>query len=145
RRMDEQELDDTMDRYANGDDRAFSDLHRALYPRLFAFMTRMSGSSTTAADLTQETFLRIHRARATFAKGAAVVPWAYAIARNVHLDHARASKIRKTERLPSDPGQEPAAAPFGDAESAAIATETARVVERVLASLPAAQREAFVL
>jgi RNA polymerase sigma-70 factor (ECF subfamily) len=86
----------------------------------------------------------MHRARATFAAGAAVIPWAYAIARNVHLDHARAARLRDTERLPSDPGAE-AADQGGDVESAAIAAEAARVVEGVLARLPASQRDAFVL
>lgn len=143
--MDEAELDAAMDRYASGDGAAFATLHRALHPRLFAFLVRMSGSPTTADDLVQETFLRMHRARATFARGAAVVPWAYAIARNVLLDHARAAKHRKTERLPSDPGAEPSDRSGADGESAAIAAEGMRTVERVLAALPAAQREAFVL
>ena len=141
--MDEETLNRAMDRYACGEQAAFALVHRALYPRLVAFLARMTGSSALADDLVQETFLRMHRARATFAAGAAVLPWAYAIARNVHLDHARASKLRRTERLPSDPGAEPRASE--DAEADAVAREAARRVERVLASLPAAQRDAFVL
>jgi len=143
--MDESDLNAAMDRYACGDAQAFTRVHRALFPRLLAYLTRMCGSPTVADDLVQETFLRMHRARATFAAGGAVLPWAYAIARNVHIDHARSSKLRSTERLPSDPGLELSDTSGGDAESAAIAAEAARVVERVLASLPAAQREAFVL
>ena len=143
--MDEAALNAAMDRYASGDSQAFAAIHRALYPRLLAFLTRMSRSNANASDLVQETFLRMHRARASFAPGGAVLPWAYAIARNVALDHVRAARLRETERLPSDPGAEPADAGGGDAESAAIASQAARVVERVLASLPAAQREAFVL
>jgi len=143
--MDERALDEKMDRYANGEDRAFDAIHRALHPRLFAFLTRMTGSPATADDLVQETFLRMHRARSTFARGAAVIPWAYAIARNVHLDWARSSKVRRSERLPSDPGREPPAGDEGDAESAAIAAQAAQVVDRVLGDLPPAQREAFVL
>ena len=143
--MDEAALNADMDRYACGDARAFTALHQALYPRLLAYLTRMSGSSTTAADLVQETFLRMHRARATFATGGAVLPWAYAIARNAHHDHARAARLRETERLPSDPGPELVDRGGVDAESAAIAAEAARVVERVLARLPASQREAFIL
>lgn len=142
--MDESELNAAMDRYARGDTGAFSPLHRGLSPRLVAFLTRMTGSPVLADDLAQETFLRMHRARAVFAPGAAVVPWAYAIARNVVLDHARAARIRKTERLPSDPGAEPAD-DGADQESAAIALQAARTVQAVLAKLPAAQREAFVL
>jgi RNA polymerase sigma-70 factor (ECF subfamily) len=143
--MDETSLDTAMDRYACGDASAFAFVHRALYPRLLAFLTRMSGSATLADDLVQETFLRMHRARGTFARGAAVVPWAYAIARNVHFDHTRSARLRRTERLPSDPGAEPVDAGGADAESAAIAAQAARAVERVLARIPAAQREAFVL
>lgn len=143
--MDEQGLDSAMDRYACGDARAFAEIHRALLPRLRAFLTRMTGSPTLADDLVQETFLRMHRARATFVAGGAVLPWAYAIARNVHLDHGRSSRLRKTERLPSDPGLEPEDPGATDAESAAIAAEAARTVERVLARLPPQQREAFVL
>ncbi|MCK6590040.1 MAG: RNA polymerase sigma factor [Polyangiaceae bacterium] len=143
--MDEETLNAAMDRYACGDEAAFPILHRALYPRLLAFLTRMSGSSGMADDLVQETFLRMHRARATFVAGGAVLPWAYAIARNVHIDHTRSARLRSTERLPSDPGPDPAFAQRADAESAAIAAETARAVERVLAQIPAAQRDAFVL
>lgn len=143
--MDEPSLNDAMDRYACGDAGAFPDLHRALYPRLLAFLTRVSGSATVADDLVQETFLRMHRARSTFVHGGAVLPWVYAIARNVQIDHARSAKLRNTERLPSDPGPDPAYARASDAESAAIAAETARAVERVLARIPPAQRDAFVL
>jgi RNA polymerase sigma-70 factor (ECF subfamily) len=105
----------------------------------------MCGSATLAGDLTQETFLRMHRARSSFARGGAVLPWTYAIARNVYIDHARGAKHRSTERLPSDPGAEPADVRGADAESVAIAAQTAQAVERVLSSIPAAQREAFIL
>lgn len=142
---DEATLNGAMDRYACGDQTAFPVLHRALYPRLLAFLTRLSGSANMADDLVQETFLRMHRARSTFAPGGAVLPWAYAIARNVHIDYTRGARLRSTERLPSDPGPDPAFAQRAEAESAAIAAQIARVVERVLARIPAAQRDAFVL
>ncbi|KYF55948.1 RNA polymerase subunit sigma [Sorangium cellulosum] len=143
--MDELALNAAMDRYACGDARAFPELHRALHGRLLAYLTRMCSSATLAGDLTQETFLRVHRARSTFAPGGAVTPWAYSIARNVYLDHARAQRHRSAERLPSDPGAEPPDPRGADAEAVAVASQTARAVERVLSSLPAAQREAFVL
>jgi RNA polymerase sigma-70 factor (ECF subfamily) len=143
--MDEDALNQAMQRYACGDAEAFRPLHRGLYPRLVAYLARMTSSPTIAEDLVQETFLRIHRARATFAPAAAVLPWAYAIARNVHLDYVRSARLRKTERLPSDPGLEPADRSAVDAESAAVATEAAHAVERVLARIPAAQRDAFIL
>jgi RNA polymerase sigma-70 factor (ECF subfamily) len=143
--MDEAALNVAMDRYASGDGRAFAELHQALYPRLHAYLARMTGSSVHAADLVQETFLRLHRARATFARGGAVLPWAYTIARNVALDHTRAARLRETERLPSDPGPEMVDRGGADGESAAIAAQAARIVEQVLAGLPASQRDAFIL
>ena len=143
--MDESDLNAAMDRYACGDAGAFRALHGALHPRILAFLTRLTGSATLADDMTQETFLRMHRARATFARGGAVIPWAYAIARNVHIDHTRSKRHRNEERLPSDPGLWPADPGGSDAEDMAIASEMARTVERVLAKLPPAQREAFVL
>ncbi|EYF01199.1 RNA polymerase sigma factor [Chondromyces apiculatus] len=143
--MDESSLNGAMDRYACGDSAAFRVLHAALHPRIFAFLVRLSGSTTLADDLTQETFLRLHRARATFAAGGAVLPWVYTIARNVHLDHARSRRLRQEERLPSDPSLEPLDGRGDDAEDLAIASQMAHTVERVLASLPATQREAFVL
>lgn len=143
--MDESELNAAMDRYACGDGKAFRALHAALFPRILAFLTRLTGSTTLADDLAQETFLRMHRARSTFARGGAVLPWAYAIARNVHIDHTRSKRLRSEERLPSDPGLEPPDPGGSDAEDLAIASQMARTVERVLAQLPPAQREAFVL
>jgi RNA polymerase sigma-70 factor (ECF subfamily) len=104
----------------------------------------MRGSAHVADDLVQETFLRMHRARATFATGASVVPWMYTIARNVLIDHARASRSRRTEEMPEGDAFEPVDT-SADTESSAVANQAARIVERVLARLPASQREAFVL
>jgi RNA polymerase sigma-70 factor (ECF subfamily) len=143
--MDEEALNRAMESYASGNDAAFTAIYRGLAPRLHGYLLRLCGSPAVADDLLQDTFLRIHRARSTFAPGAAIVPWAYAISRNAHVDHARSSKQKSTERLPSDPGQEPAVVVQGDAESSAIATRAARVVEDVLQKLPALQRDAFVL
>lgn len=142
--MDEIDLNRAMDRYASGDASAFAMLHRALYPRLHAYLARMRGSAQVADDLVQETFLRMHRARATFAPGASVVPWMYTIARNVLIDHARSVKARIVSQMGIDDAPEPIDT-AADTESAAVAGEAARTVERVLARLPAAQREAFVL
>lgn len=142
--MDEAELNRAMDRYACGDAAAFAILHRGLFPRLHAYLVRMRGSAHVADDLVQETFLRMHRARASFAAGASVVPWMYTIARNVLIDHARASRTRRTEELPEGDASEPVDV-AADTEGAAVANEAARAVERVLQRLPSSQREAFIL
>jgi RNA polymerase sigma-70 factor (ECF subfamily) len=145
RAADETELDAAMTRYARGDQSAFRTLHRALHPRVFAYFVCQSRSREAAGDLTQETWLRIHRGRSTFARGSAALPWVYAIARNVHRDHLRSMRIRADKLVSGDSSPEPADLGGPDAEAEAIAAQTADVVERVLAGLPASQREAYVL
>ena len=140
-------LDELMDRYAAGDDSAFSPLHAELGPRVLRFLTRLTGTAHRAQDLTQETFLRMHRARGSFAPGAAVVPWAMAIARNTFRDDWRRSATRK-ERLEDDDEQGPIASArstTATSEETAMAHDAARIVQSVLERLPVSQREAFLL
>jgi RNA polymerase sigma-70 factor (ECF subfamily) len=146
----EESLDEAMNRYAQGEQSAFAILYDGLEQKLRAFLTRLTGAPAVADDLLQETFMRIHRARGGFDAGAAVVPWAYAIARNAWLDHVRAAKVRgDTARSKgNDESGGPAEAstgPDADSEQLAIARETAALVESVLGRLAPAQREAFVL
>jgi RNA polymerase sigma-70 factor (ECF subfamily) len=145
----EDALDQAMDRYAQGEDASFAVLYAGLEGKLRAFLTRLTGVPSVADDLLQETFMRIHRARGGFESGGSVVPWAYAIARNAWLDHVRSSKVRSRVQLESSEEQplstDPPTGPEYDSEQAVIAREMAALVEKVLAGLPPAQREAFVL
>jgi RNA polymerase sigma-70 factor (ECF subfamily) len=137
-------LDEAMSRYADGDERAFAEVFRGLSSRIQAFLQRLSGRRDLADDLTQETFLRMHRARGSFARGRSVLPWAYAIARNCYIDHAR-SKSKLALSSSEDAVFEVAAGPEASAEEAVVAKRSAETVERVLASMTMARREAFVL
>ncbi|HTQ06153.1 MAG TPA: RNA polymerase sigma factor [Polyangiaceae bacterium] len=137
-------LSDAMERYACGDDAAFGPIFGELAPRLRAFLQRMSGRRDVADDLTQEAFLRIHRARGSFAPGRAVLPWAYAIARNCYLDHVRA-KSRAKLASNDDAIQSLAAGPDASAEEEMVGKQSAALVERTLAAMTPARREAFVL
>src|SRR5579883_867948 len=144
------ELDAAMDRYARGEDDAFRKLHRGLSPRLRGFLLRLGGDAALAADLTQETFLRMHRARGSFVEGSAVVPWALAIARNAYLDHQRklVARAQTPEAdLADADGREAreVASASGDAEKQLMVKDAMHVVKDTLAKLPVSQREAFVL
>jgi RNA polymerase sigma-70 factor (ECF subfamily) len=138
-------LDLAMDRYAEGEDGAFAELARGLAPRLRAFLLRLSGSRELAEDLTQETFLRMHRARGSFARGGAVVPWAYAIGRNCFISHARAQKSRFSRNTLDVTEVEIATGLDASAEARLSAQQSAEIVNRTLAAMPIANREAFVL
>ncbi len=134
-----------MSRYADGDDRAFAEVYRAVAARLKSFLLRLVRSEVVADDLLQETFLRVHRARGSFARGARVLPWCYAIARNVHVDHLRHRPTQRERPAEDDVEPEIPAGPGADGEAVAIAAEVARLVETTLAKLPPNQREAFIL
>lgn len=137
-------LDLAMSRYAEGDTAAFNAVFRGLASRIRAFLQRLSGRADVAEDLMQETFLRMHRARGSFAHGRSVVPWAYAIARNCYIDHARVKA--KLSLSPTDVSElEVAAGPGSCAEEIAVAKQSARTVEQVLAQMTVARREAFIL
>lgn len=92
-------LCELMERYAAGDDEVFNQLYGLLAPRLYRFCMRLAMHTQEADDCFQETFLKLHRARATYADGANPVHWAFAIARSVYL-----SRLRYRRRRPEQVG-----------------------------------------
>jgi RNA polymerase sigma-70 factor (ECF subfamily) len=138
-------IDRAMSRYADGDDGAFAEVFRALSPRLQGFLRRLCGSDELAGDLVQETFLRMHRARGSFAKDGAVLPWAYAIARNCYVSHARSFKAKVSRTSVDIADHEVPTGLEASAEEAASAKQRARIVDRTLAAMSEANRAAFIL
>jgi RNA polymerase sigma-70 factor (ECF subfamily) len=146
---------EAMDRYAAGDDAAFSELYDALSPRLLAFLVRRTRDSELAADLLQQTFLQMHCARRHFTPKAEVLPWAFAIARRLVIDRVRKAQHEPTRS--SEPSFPPGAvdddasrlaetaSPEGGPDSAIERAQVARRIDRELARLPHAHREAFEL
>jgi len=78
-----------MARYQAGDTTAVTALVERVGPQLHRFFAAQSVSRRDADDLLQETWLRIHRVRHTYRPGAPVLPWFYAIAYHVRVDHHR--------------------------------------------------------
>ncbi|MGC2636026.1 MAG: RNA polymerase sigma factor [Acidobacteriaceae bacterium] len=92
----EHNLDLLMARYQQGDFTAATSLIERTSPQLLRFFAAQQGSRPHADDLLQETWLRIHKARHTYRPGEPALPWFYAIARHVRVDHHRKS-VRTTE------------------------------------------------
>jgi RNA polymerase sigma-70 factor (ECF subfamily) len=90
-------LEALMAQYQLGDLDSAAALIDRLSPRLHRFFVAWSGSRADADDLLQETWLRIHKVRHTWRPGEQVLPWLFAIARRVRVDHYRRS-IRTTAR-----------------------------------------------
>jgi RNA polymerase sigma-70 factor, ECF subfamily len=78
-----------MARYAAGEDDVFAAIYRELAAPLYRFCLRLTAQPTEADDLFQETFVKMHRARATYAPGSNVLHWTYAIARSLYLSRVR--------------------------------------------------------
>lgn len=83
-----------MERYVDGDRRAFVQIHGLLEPRLRGFLMKLVQDTTTVDDLVQLTLLKAHLARERFVvqggdPDGAVQGWYFAIARNVAMDHLR--------------------------------------------------------
>jgi RNA polymerase sigma-70 factor (ECF subfamily) len=131
-----------MERYADGDPAAFETLYDELAPRLYRFALRETRGRVAAEDAVQQALLQIHCARARFVRGAAVLPWAYAIVRRILIDGHRhgAVQARLAVACGADGG--------GDGPSPEEALDGRRreaELELELRRLPAPHREAFCL
>ena len=89
-----------MARYAAGDEVAFQRLFALLAPRVRAFFLRSFSDATVADDLMQTTFLRLHRARASYREELPLKPWVFTIAASVRRD-----ELRRRYRLPPHVGE----------------------------------------
>jgi RNA polymerase sigma-70 factor (ECF subfamily) len=131
------ELEQLMMRYQQGDAKAVADLIQRLGPQLHRFFLAQFVSRRFADDLLQETWLRIHEARQTYRPGEPVLPWIYALARHVRVDHYRRTRRREDrerqlDALPVTPAVQPEASRGTD-------------VQAMLQELPESQREVLVM
>jgi RNA polymerase sigma-70 factor, ECF subfamily len=131
-------LDRLMGRYQAGDFAAVTALVECVGPQLHRFFMAQSASRSDADDLLQETWLRIHRVRHTYRPGEPVLPWFYAIARRVRIDHyRRASRTTARERPLDELSDVTATLPREEAHT--------HDLEMLLAPLSESQREVILM
>lgn len=121
---------------AAGDLEAFTSLVRATQAHVWRFIRHLVGDDDTAADLTQETFVRVHRSLHTFRHDAAFATWLLRIARNLVVDEQR-RELRRPPTRPADDAlmlADPSPGPGLHSE-----------LRAALAALPDHQREALLL
>ncbi|MEO8704703.1 MAG: RNA polymerase sigma factor [Kofleriaceae bacterium] len=139
---------DLMARYCDGDAGAFRELYALVAPRLYGYLVKMARSRAVADDLLQHTFLKVHRARAAYVRGADPVPWIYSIAHRTFIDETRKTKravvrVGDGDELPevrADLGGQTA-----ESRDDQLDPELVQQALDALAELPAQQREAVVL
>jgi RNA polymerase sigma-70 factor (ECF subfamily) len=140
---DEQDLQD-MTRLAAGHDSALSSLMDRHSERLFCYLLRQLNNETDAADLAQETFVRVYQNRARFRPQQRFSTWLYAIATNLlrdrfrwHKRHPQVSLDAQTELGSSlqDTLRDVAASPSEQLETSERAEEVRCAVQSLAVEL----------
>jgi len=133
-------LVELMEEYQRGSMEAFEALYHQLRPRLDSFFLFQVRDRLRVDDLVQETFLQLHRSRATYLPGRPVTPWVLAIARHVHLaDRRRRGRRDRRESPAPDPWPE---IPVPDGIEQIAARD---LLQRAMIEVPEAQREAMLM
>lgn len=132
-----------MLRYGSDDDvAAFETLYCRHSDGLYRYLLRLSGNRETAADLFQEVWARIIKARRRYRASAKFSTYLYRIAHNAFIDY-----LRRNKRYADGPARNPDDQPHAGAGPEAQ-TEQSLARRRLLAylaELPVEQRDAFLL
>ena len=136
-----------MGRYCDGDAGAFHRLYQLVGPKILAYLVGLTGDRALAADVLQQTFLKLHQARNSYVRGADPVPWIYTIAHRACLDELRKRKssrltLTSDGELPAEPRATLAGTPEGEPGDEAGGE---RISLADLESLPQNQKEALIL
>jgi RNA polymerase sigma-70 factor, ECF subfamily len=136
-----------MGRYCDGDGKAFHRLYTLIGPKILAYLVGLTSDRALAADVLQQTFLKLHQARPSYVRGANPVPWIYTIAHRCCLDELRKRKVARVRltadgELPAEPRATLAGGPEHAAEDDAA---NHRISLADLDCLPQNQKEALIL
>jgi RNA polymerase sigma-70 factor (ECF subfamily) len=141
--------------FKSGDARAFATLVQRHRGPVYNFILRYVGHRQRAEDLLQETWLKVVRSSSEWQPKARFTTWVYTIARNLCVDSARKETFRKTDSLDAPvSNDESDGRSVGDlvADEAVQTPDRAAhnkrlrpLIEQALQSLPAEQREVFLL
>ncbi len=131
--MDETACRDLAARFRDGDHDAFRRLVESLTRNLMAQAYRYVHDWETARDLTQDTWLKVHRHIGRFDAARSFVAWLRAIHRNTCLGHLQKASVRyETSRDADDlarlAAHDPQADPAADLERREFATRLGRAV-----------------
>lgn len=135
-----------VERHRYGDSGAFEELYRSYGSMVYNLALRLTGDAEEAADLCQETFLRVHRHLVGFEGRCSLRTWIYRVALNCCRSHFRRQRAWRAVRSPdSEQELKKLAARGRSPEQRAMARGTAERVATALAELPRIFREAVVL
>ena len=120
--------------HAEGDPDAFDELFRRYSGPVFLFMRKDLWQPEAAHDLTQQTFLQLHRSRRDFRPSGNLRSWLMTIARNLKYDYMR--RVRRRPPTVRIEGEE-----IAGSEENGRRLEARDTLEHALAALPENQRD----
>jgi RNA polymerase sigma-70 factor (ECF subfamily) len=137
---------DLAERHRYGDEAAFEEIYQRFGAMVYNLALRLSGEPEEAADLSQETFLKVHRHLGGFRGRSSLKTWVYRVALNCCRSRYRSREAWRN-RISSHPEErlEVLADSRRNPEDRAIARSTAEQVEKALAQLKPIFREAVFL
>lgn len=135
--MQERQEQELACRARRGDQEALEELIALLYPAVFAYFYKNTGSYHGSKDLTQEVFIRMAASIARYRPIKPFKSWLFAIASNQLKNHWRTLARRREGPLPcpEPAGRDPALAGI----------EEQAMLEAALGRLPPEQKEALIL
>lgn len=87
----------------NGDLGAFEHLVRTYQAPVWRFLRHLLGDAELAEDVTQETFVRVHRRLSSFDGRSRFTTWLFQVARNAGIDALRLRSRRERLELAAPP------------------------------------------
>ena len=138
-------------RFLSGDEDAFLQLVEKYKHPIVNFITMMIGDYDLAADLSQETFLRVYRNIGSYKSTFQFSTWIYKIASNLAIDELRWRKRRGISRrssaeIESEERSEPVVIDTAPGpEASTIDSQYRKLLNEAIRSLPARYRSVFVL
>jgi RNA polymerase sigma-70 factor (ECF subfamily) len=137
-----------LERVRARDPEALGAFFERYFDRVYGLVYYLLGERAAAEDVTQEVFLKVHRAAAQLDASRDPAPWLAAIAYNTCRDLWRSSAYRMTRRSASieqDPAVTSRLRHGDDPEQLALRTERERLVREAIARLPEPMRSAVLL
>jgi RNA polymerase sigma-70 factor (ECF subfamily) len=128
---------------AGGDGRAFEELYRRHYRRVFALCLRMMGNPVEAEDMTQDVFLQLYNKIGMFRGESAFTTWLHRMTVNQVLMHFRKKSTRS--ELLTEEGETPIQIVKGTENPGTMPVIDRISLEKALQQLPPGYRTVFVL
>ena len=136
-----------VSRAQTGDHDAFAELYGQHKKRVFFICMRIVRDFDLAEDLTQETFLQVHRKLASFRGDSLFTTWLHRLAVNTVLMHLRkrALSVISLDHLMSSVDEEHAGRSFGKRDLTQTGAVDRLAINRAVATLTPGYRNIFLL